>query len=744
MTDEDFGAELRRLRTAAGLSLTDLASRIHYTKGYLSKVENGVAPPNEALATLCDTELRTGGALIAVVPRRRKRGIRPRTYTVRPSGLPPATPFFTGRDDELAEVCAVLRGTNPDAPGVCALDGMAGSGKTALAVAAAHQVRDEFPDGVLFLDLHAYTDEVDSGSALDRFLRQLGVPGDEIPRSAEDRAVLYRGCLRDRRVLVVVDNARTTAQVVPLLPGDAGCRMVVTSRNRLIALDDAHHVSLGPMTESASVTLFGAVAGPGRLPGDIATRRVLRRIVDRCGRLPLAVRIAAARFAGNPVWTLADLDARLADRASLFHELDDGERSVHGAFRLSWDGLPDDERLLLAFLALHPGKEFDAHAAAALAGVGVVRARRLLDQLQTAHLLIPLVGGRYQCHDLVRAFVAEIGLRDVPADERRLASRRFTDYCLHATERADVLTTPGRYLPPTTYDDLPPDVRTFDDPAAAMAWLGREWPTLVALVSASAADGLHDRAWRLAFLLRGYFFLAKLWDPWIQTHQVALASARAVGNRWAEGATLNNLGIAHIDRGDFAVAADHYRDALALFRELGDEHGEMNSVANLGWVHHYQGEYADALRDLSAAVEFYRRTGADRNTAITLRGIALAETELGEFERSAEHAHEALGVFERSGLLLDAAMALNCLGWTYFRSGEHERAAAAYVRAVDVGGRADSAYEVARAKTGLGNIAAASDDVAAAQRHWDDAERVWPGLDASTVGESRARVRWAG
>ncbi|HEX5406933.1 MAG TPA: tetratricopeptide repeat protein [Pseudonocardiaceae bacterium] len=738
MGDEDFGTELRRLRTAAGWSLTELANRIHYTKGYLSKVENGLAPPNDALATLCDAELETGGVLIAVVPRRRRK-IRSRTFTVRPSGLPPATPFFTGREAELAEVCGILRANYARSPGACALNGMAGIGKTALAVLAAHQVADEFPDGMLFIDLRAHGGrEVDSTDALDRLLRQLGVPGDEVPRSPEERAVFYRGCLRDRRVLVVVDNARSTQQVLPLLPGDPGCRLLVTSRSRLIALDDAHHVSLGPMTEAEAVTLFSSIAGRGRLPDGADGRRTLARIVDRCGRLPLAIRIAAARYQSNPVWTLADLDERLADSKTLFHELDDGERSVHGAFQLSWDGLPEDQRLLLALCTLHPGNDVDAQTAGALADVPVGRAQRLLDRLHTAHLLVPQPGARYQCHDLLRVFAAQTGLRDVAHARQQQAVIRLVDHAVHAAAGADVVISASRFRPELTYDHLPPDVRSFADAAEAMTWLGIEWPALTALVTVAAERGLHDRAWQLAFMLRGYFYLTKQWDPWIETHQVALASARAADNRWAEAVTLNNLGIAHIDRGELDIATGYYETALPLFRELKDDHGEVNTLANLGWVHHYRGAHEAALRDLTTALEFYQRTGAARNAAITRRGIALAQTELGAYAESLTHATEALAVFERLGLLLDATMALNCIGWTNFRSGHHEQAATAYRRAVEVGEQADSKYEVARAKTGLGNIAAAADDVATAQRHWDEAQQCYPDLNTTMVGESRA------
>lgn len=743
MGDQDFGAELRRLRTAAGWSLTELAKRVHYTKGYLSKVENGLTPPNEALATVCDAELRTGGALMAVVPRRRRR-IKARTLTIRPAGLPLATPFFVGRDAEVAAIAAVLRGSDRGSdrgsPEVCALDGMAGSGKTALAVHAARDALDEFPDGVLFLDLHAYTPgttEVDSAEALDRLLRQLGVPADEIPRSAEDRALLYRGCLYGRRMLVVVDNARSTEQVLPLLPGEPGCRTLVTSRRRLVALDDARHVSLGPLTASAAADLFGSVAGAARTAGQ--DRRALAGVVDRCGRLPLAVRIVAARYQSNTTWTLADLADRLADRESLFEELDDGTRSVRGALLLSYQELRHDQRELFVHLVLHPGADVDAHVAGALVDLPVARARRLLERLQTAHLVSPLAGGRFQCHDLVRAFAEETGRTDLGPEHRAAAVARLVDHALHAVESADQRVTPGRYRPPTTYDHLPPDVRTFADTAAALAWLTTEWPALAALVTTAAEHGLHDRAWRLAFLLRGYFFVAKLWDTWLDTHRVALASARAVGDRWAEAATLNNIGVAHIDRGEIDAADECYRAALPLFRELGDEHGQVTTSANLGWSHYYRGDHESALRELSVAVNFYRRTGAERNVAITLRGIALAETELGHYADSLAHATEALAVFERLDLALDAAMALNCLGWTHFRAGRHDLAEPTYRRAIRLGEQADSAYETARAMTGLGNIAAAADDEASAQRWWHAAEDRHPDLNTTMVGESRTR-----
>lgn len=740
MGDEKFGDELRRLRIEAGLSLTDLANRIHYTKGYLSKVENGIAQPNDALAELCDTELGTGGALKAVVPRRRRK-LRARTFTVRPAGLPPATPFFVGREGEIVAIDAVLRGTGSGSPAVCAIDGLAGTGKTALAVHVARAVQDEFPDGVLFLDLHTYTPgtaEVGSAEALDRLVRQLGVPGDDIPRSAEDRAVLYRGCLVGRRVLVVIDNARTAAQVLPLLPGDPGCRMLVTSRNRLPGLDDAHHVSLGPLSGTEAVALFAAIAGTARMPADAEGQRLVAKVVEQCGRLPLAVRISAARYQSTLSWTPADLVDRLADRQSLFEELDDGTRSVYGAFRLSYEELAPALRELLVFLVLYPGTEIDPYVAGALVDLPMVRARRMLEHLETAHLVTVRPDGRFGSHDLVRLFAEETGVDDVPADRRTAALSRLLDYAVLAVEAADLKIAPGRHRP-----DMPvgyrAEVREFPDASAATAWLDAERAALVALVRVAADHGRHDCAWRLAFWLRDYFFLTKQWQEWLDTHRIALASARAIGDRWAEAATLNNLGIAHANQGDLDAAAQCYQQALPLFRDLSDEHGQVTTMANLGSTYYYRGRHEAALRELTSAAEFYLRTGAERNAALALRGVALAETAVGRYADSLAHATDALHTCLRLGLFVDAAMALNCLGWTHFRAGHHDLAAVTYQEAVAMAERANSAYEAARALTGLGNIAAAADDLVEAQRRWDEAEERYPNLNTVIVGESRAR-----
>ena len=727
-----FGGELRRLRRDAGISLTTLAARVHYSKGYLSKVENGSSQPNESLAAMCDDVLATGGALTALLAdaggrRRAKRG-----GGGAPFGLPPVTAHFTGRADETADILAALR----TGAGPCVLTGMGGVGKTALAVRCGRRVEARFPDGVLFMDLRGHTPGVAAvtpAEALDRFLRLLGVSGDLVPADVDDRASMYRDQLHGRAVLVVLDNARSAEQVAPLLPAEEKCRVIVTSRHRLAALDDAHHVLVGVLPAGEGTGLLRALLGT-RADDDAAAADV----VERCGRLPLAIRIAAARLLANPSWRLADLGRRLEAEADRLAELDDGERSVAAAFRLSVDTMPGDQRRLLALLTVHPGTDLDVTAAAALAGARLPATERLLGHLRDGHLVGQDATGRYHWHDLLRSFAATEVATELTAEDRMSALTRLVETELHAAQQADRLLAPSRYRRPVVLNAEP--VRVIANTEEALAWFRVEWANLVALCRAAFEHGLHTYSWQLAFSLRSFFYVAKLWDPWIGSQRVALAAAEADGDRWAQATMRNNLGVAVIDRGDLDAAEDHYRHALALFTDLGDQHGVNTTKANQAWVDHYRGDHAAALVNLRTALDHYRATGATRNAAITLRGMALVEAALGEHDLAAEHGEEALRLVSVLNLDLDVTMAHNCLGWAAFRAGRLDAAEAAYTAALDSCDRSGSTYEAARAETGLGNVAAAAGRPDDARRWWAAAAERRIRLNPVVVGEERARL----
>ncbi len=722
-----FGAELRRRRRAAGLSLTELADRTHYSKGYLSKVETGLATPNPALATLCEAELDVAGALTSLLP---NEPVRRRTRPdVRPSGLPPATAAFTGRTEELQAIRAALEADG----GVCVVSGMGGVGKTELASRCAHRLESGFADGCLFIDLRGYgPGDPTAGTAAvhDRLLRVLGVPAERIPGDPDDRAALYRSRLRGRSVLLVLDNAVSAAQVRPLLPAEPKCRVLITSRSRLSALDDAGHVSLDMLPLPAAVELFTTLTG---VPAGIAVTRV----VQRCARLPLAIRIAAARLRAHRAWDVSELERRLEDESARLAELDDGERTLVAAFQLSVRQLSSAESRLFGLLTVHPGSDVDIHAASALSALSLRETDHLLERLHEAHLLTQPESDRYGFHDLLRAFATEFVLTD-PEDEI-MAFQRLTAYAVRNTAEADKRLTPHRFVPEIEFDSGTPEPVRLDDSEMAMAWFRAEWPGLVALCRAAGERGEHARCWQLAFFLRDFFFVAKLWDAWLDTHRWARASAEAIGDTWALATTTANLGVALVDRGDLDEASACYGEALALYRRIGDGHGESTALAHSGWADHYRGKHTEALRDLRQARAFYVRDGNRRNAAITGRGIALALTALGQADEAASVATETLSVFDELGLDLDAAMALNCVGWAWFHARRHDLAASAYRAAADRAESCGSPYETARAYVGLGNVAAAEGSTALAAEFWDRADEIHPDLDQVMVGEARAR-----
>ncbi|WP_216216652.1 ATP-binding protein [Amycolatopsis aidingensis] len=742
---DTFGAELRRLRLAAGLSLSALAERVHYSKGYLSKVETGATAPNMSLALLCDAEFGTAGALAELVPASTRRQQVPRPPAPSLPAPPPVTAHFTGREREFEEIRTVLLDDTPAAPPVCVLSGMAGVGKTTLAARIAHRLEARFSDGCLFLDLRGHTPdatEVSAAEALDRCLRALGMPGEEIPRDTDDRAGVYRNRLRGRRFLIVLDNVRSARQVLPLLPAEPNCRVLVTSRNRLHALDDAHHVLLDTMPEADAAALFRRIAGTALPPAgaDQHTDRLLTRIGDRCGRLPLAVRIAAARYRGHAGWTPDELVTRLADEQARLDLLDDGERSVTAAFRLSYHDLPEQQRHMFTVLALHPGQDIDLRAACALADTDLPAAERALIGLQDANLLIQRAPRRYQFHDLLRAFATHGAVDAVPQAGRRAAVSRLIDFALAGAERASILLAPHRSRPALHLGRLPLEPTPLPDIDAALAWFTAEWPNLVALCRLAAEQGPRQRCWQLAFSLRDFFFLTKLRQPWIETHALAVAAAKEAGDTRARAGSLNNLGVPYLELGDLDSAAACYQEALGLFHELGDGLGISSALANHAWVTHHRGEHQAAVRDLRHALEFYERQGLPRNAAITLRGIALIEAESGALDDAVPHALAALRSCQELGLDLDAAMTLNCLGLAYYRSGRWDQAARAYQQARTLGAGVGSLHETARAETGLGNLAAARGDRAAAQWHWARAGEHYPELSTLRVAEARDRL----
>jgi DNA-binding SARP family transcriptional activator/tetratricopeptide (TPR) repeat protein len=677
----------------------DALTAYQHVRGLLA-AELGLEP-GAALRDLHRRILGEDATLFAVGPARSGRPAAPPV----PRQLPAPPPMFTGRGAELAELDRV-----PDSSTVviAAIDGMAGIGKTALAVQAAHRLANRYPDGQLFTDLHGHTQglaPLDPGEVLDRTLRTLGTPGEQIPADLDGRAALYRSRLAGRRVLVLLDNAATEAQVTPLLPGTSGCLVMVTSRRRLIGIDHTHTLSLQTIPLTDAVSLFLRTTGAHRLHDQPS--ELVEETVERCGRLPLAIRIAAARLRSHPTWSVANLVERLRDHQDRLAELATGQRSVAAALDLSYQQLPAEPQHAYRVLGLHPGPDIDASATAALCDTTVAQARRLLEHLEDANLLQEPTPGRYRFHDLIRSHAA-LTARAEP-DRRAPLTRLFDHYRHTATVAADTAYSGGRSpRDPATHDPATHDPATRDpatrDPAQAGAWLEAELPNLLAAAGHAAEHGWPDHTVRLSASLQQHLLTRGRYRQAEVLHHQALEIARATGDRRAEQAALTGLGHIRRRQGRHEPATDYLTQALEIARATGDRHRELDALTGLGRVCRLQGRYQPATDYLTQALEIARATGDRHRELDALTGLGHVCRQQGRYESATDHFEVARQVARATGDRHGELGTLTGLGRVHMMQGRHEAATDHFARALRIARETgDRTIELA-ALTGLGHI----------------------------------------
>ncbi|WP_308301726.1 tetratricopeptide repeat protein [Frankia umida] len=637
------------------------------------------------------------------VPDGRPRIHQPGVVTP-PRDLPPRTRFFTGRQQEITELVSLAdmacrqdsHAAVTGASVILSVHGMAGVGKTTLALHTAHELADRFPDGSLFLDLHGATPSVDPTepvTALGELLRRLGVPGEQIPPTPEARAALYRGRLAGTRTLVVLDNARSTDQVLALLPATAGCLVIVTSRRRLAALDEAHAWYLDVPSLEVARDMLTAVVGAARLAGD---DDATTRLVDLCGRLPLALRIAAARLQARPTWSVADLADRLANQHDRLAALHDSERGVAAAFAVSYRDLTGESRRILRRLGLHPGAEMDTHAAAALAGVTPAQAERACEHLLDVHLLVEAGPDRYRFHDLVRAFARERA-HDEDSEALRLQSVGVLfDHYVSAAAAAVRLLFPTEvdHLPSVRPPDAPP--RWSGDRQGARRWLDLERANLVRVAAqANQHGGRH--ALDLAAILFRYLDLGAHLAEAVALYTDACDTARTLGDHTQHAHVLTSLAGIHRHQGRYGHAADNARTALTLFQEIGDEHGESRALTALGIIYWRQGRYDQALTHNQRAWTLCQQSGDQRGQARALANIGHVHWRQGQYTQAVDHQQRALELYRLVDDTRGQAHALGNLGNVYCHQGRHDlaadhhrRALALYLALADRNGEADA------------------------------------------------------
>ncbi|WP_405590052.1 AfsR/SARP family transcriptional regulator [Streptomyces sp. NBC_01190] len=647
--------------------------------------------------------------------------------------LPRGADHFTGRAVEAGRIAAAA-----ERSGVCAIDGMAGVGKTALAVYAARRLQHGYPDVRLYLDLHGHTPgrpPLTAAAALEKLLLAVGVPGEHVPAEPDDRAALWRSRLAGLRALLVLDNVVDARQVRPLLPGSAASLVLLTSRRRLSGLDAGEVLSLGMLPHPDAVALLGAVAGPDRVAAEpVAADEVVRA----CGGLPLAVQIAAARLRHRPGWTLSHVRDRLADEDRRLDELAVEDRSVAAAFALSYRSLEPAERRMFRLLGLFPGTEIGLHAAAALAETAPAVTDRLLEGLVDCQLLDGPRPGRYRLHDLLKVYAArECGRTEEVAD-RSAALGGLLDTYLAAVDDAEERLRPRRL--DRADPGLPTTGPDFEDRTAALEWLDAERGNFAPLITAAARTGRHRHAWQLARFLWGFFETRGHWAEWITCLELALPSARLLDDRLAEARLLVGLGVARHNLRHYPAAVGHYTAALALMREAGFRSGEAGVLTNLGNTSRRMGQPTEAIGYQQGALEICRESGDQAGEAIALANLGELYCDAGLLSQSVTALEQALAMFRTWDERRPEGSVLDALARTHLAAEDPEQALAFGRKALECRRISGDRSGEAQTLDLLGQIHHARAEEEPAVRRWQQALLLAEELGSPTAAEIRLRL----
>jgi tetratricopeptide (TPR) repeat protein/transcriptional regulator with XRE-family HTH domain len=589
--------------------------------------------------------------------------------------LPRDLASFTGRQRELGELVATAADTG-GVVGIHAIGGMAGVGKTAFAVRAAHQLADRFPAGQIFLPLHGHTPgqrPVDPADALASLLLTAGVPGAQIPPGLEARIALWRDRLAERQLLLVLDDAASSEQVIPLLPGTGGSLVLVTSRRHLSALEDAIAISLDTLPPGEAAALLVRLAGrTGLSPDDAAVSEITRL----CGYLPLAIGMVARQLHHHPAWSAAGRAAELAAARDRLELMATENLSVSAAFNMSYAELTSGQQRLFRRLGLHPGADIDGYAVAALDGTDLSAARHGLEALYDQYLLAEPVSGRYRMHDLIRAHGRALAGRLDSDDDRDQAIARLLDYYQHTAALADALLArqPRASLAPAVRA-RPAAVPALADREQALAWVRTERANLLGCLDHATATGQHARIIALTAGLAGLLRHDGPWAEALTRHATALRAAQHLGDRPGQAGTLLDLGLARWVTDDSRGAARDLQEALGIFRDLGDRLGQAGALAILGYVWRDIGDYPAAVRDLQEALGICRDLGERRGQSNALIFLGDVQRRTGDYPGAARDLEEALGLYRDLGDRRGRANALANLGHVRGLTGDYPGAA---------------------------------------------------------------------
>ncbi|MFJ5035827.1 ATP-binding protein [Streptomyces sp. NPDC088560] len=742
-----FGSLLREARQRALLTLENLSAASGVSVRAISDMERGQSLPRQATLT----ELMNA---LGLDEDERRRFVEASTRSVQRTGqvprqLPPDLAMFRGRENTLE----IVRRLTPQAAGqggyvvVSAIGGMAGVGKTALAVHWAHQVADRFPDGQLYVNLRGFDDTgrpLDPGEVLGGFLAALGVPSGDVPRGTEERSALFRARTASRKLIILLDNARDEMQVRPLLPTSAGCLTIVTSRSRLSGLavtDGAHLVGLDVWTRQEALAGLAARIGERRCR---AEPEAAAELVGLCGFLPLAVAIVGAQLSAYPETSLRLAVRELGEsrpRLDALSAVDDQQVDVRAVFSWSYRALPPATARFFRYLALHPGPSLSAEAAASLAGANLAAARRQLRALASANLLSRDAEGRYVLHDLVRAYGAE--LVEQEGENRFAAERRLMDYLRHNAYAASCVLDrrPGLRAPDAPAEGVVHV--TVETREEALEWFSREEPTVAAALRTRDDPRLLRYRVDLTQDWVGYYSVMGRWADEIAAKRISLEASLVLDDATAVARNCASLARALAETGQVDEAEKQIGLMLAQLPRLAPVE-QAAAERSVGWVRGRQGRHSEALLHARRALAIYRELGDRGAEARELNAVGWYLTLLGDHQQAIVMCEEALPLLQEAGNRRSEAATWDSIGYARQRLGELDAALADYQRSLRLYEEALDTYNQADVLDHIASAHLERGDGAQARASWSRAAELLSTIGNPRAAEMRARAQTLG
>jgi DNA-binding SARP family transcriptional activator/tetratricopeptide (TPR) repeat protein len=660
-----------------------------------------------------------------------------------PRQLPADPAHFTGRAAELNTLTGWL---DEDGAGgmvvICAVGGTAGVGKTALAVHWAHRVAGRFPDGQLYVNLRGFgpaSAPADPAEAIHLFLETLGADRERIPVSLDGRVAMYRSLLADKRVLIVLDNARDASQVRPLLPASPGCLVIVTSRRQLAGLaaaEAARLVNLDVLTAAEARELLTRRLGPERAATEPGAVDQIARL---CAHLPLALVVAAARAAYRPGFPLAVLAAELTGPLDVL-DAGDPDSGVQTVFSWSTGQLNDQAGRMFRLLGIHPGPDITVAAAASLAAITETGARRLLGELARANLITEHLPGRYAFHDLLHAYAAEQARQTDSDSDRHQATGRMLDHYLHTAAHAALLLMPARepvvLAPPRQGAAAGQPV----DRSQALAWFEAEHQVLLAAVTLAAGSGFDSHAWQLPWAMASFLQIRGHWQDCAATQRTALAAATRLGDTAAQALCGRLLAIAYSNLGDQDQALGQYTSSLTLCQQLGNRLGQAKIHQNLGVLAEHQGRYADALGHAEQALRLFKAIGDKASEADALNSVGWSHGLLGDYQQARAFCRQSVVLCAEADNRWAEGSAWDSVGYAEHNLGNLAEAAACYQRALSLHREFGARFDEAGTLIRLGDTRHAVGEPTQARDAWQQALTILEDLHHPDAEQVRAKL----